>query len=429
MIRKLLSTAAIAAVFVAAPALAETIAVTGATIWTGTQDTPIANGVVIIVDDQIAAIGDSSLAIPRGATRIDASGNWVTPGMFAPFSRLGLVEVGAEASTNDISAAESPFSAALNAADAFNPSATNIPVTRIEGVTRMAVAPGTGNSLFGGQGFIADTTGSPDSILQERAFQYIILGETGAALSGGSRSASWARLEAALDDARSFTGRYITSPQGAALNRADAEAFVPAARGQQLILVNVHRASDIRRLLAYRARNKQLQIAIVGATEGWRVADELAASGIPVIIDPFDNLPSRFEQLAATSHNAERLIAAGVKTAFAHLDNDAHQTRLVLQSAGNAVANGVSQADAIRAVTSVPADIFGMKNLGRLETGAVADLVIWDGDPLEITSAPTTVIINGIEQPMESRQTKLRDRYLTLESDGGDLPLSYNKGE
>ena len=428
MIRKLLTSAAILSLMSGA-ALADTLAVSGGTIWTGTDDEPIANGIVIIVDNEIAAIGDDTLAIPDGATLIDADGRWITPGIFTPFTRVGLVEVGAEASTNDISAGESKYSTALNAADAFNPSATSIPVTRIEGVTRMAVAPGNGGSIFAGQGFIADTSGDSTSITQERAFQFITFGEGGAQQAGGSRAAAWVDFQAALDDARSFTARYITNPEGGALNRIDAQALAPAARGQQLILVSLHRASDIRRLISFADNNPTLDFAIIGATEGWLVADELAAADIPVIIDPLDNLPASFEQLAATQYNAERLISAGVTTAFTNLGDNGHQARLILQAAGNAVGNGVSQADAIRAVTSVPADIFGRSDLGRLESGALADLVIWDGDPLEITSAPTTVIIEGEIQPLESRQTKLRDRYLNLEGDGGDLPLAYRKEE
>lgn len=425
MIRKFLTGAALAALMTAAPALAETVAITGGTIWTGTDETPIANGVVILVDDQVAAIGGPALAVPANATRIDATGAWVTPGIFAPFSQTGLVEVSAEDSTNDVSAAETKFSAALNAADGFNPSATSVDVTRIEGVTRMAVAPGFSNALFAGQGFIADTSGGPGSITEERVFQLISLGEAGSGLSGGSRPAAWAKFRAALDDARSFTGRYITNSEGAALNRVDAEALAPAARGQQLILVNMHRASDIRRLIAFSEERPDMQFALVGATEGWRVANELARARIPVIIDPFDNLPASFESLAASAHNAERLIDAGVVTAFATLGDGSHQTRLVLQRAGNAVAHGVSQADALKAITSAPADIFGFDDLGRIETGAIADIVIWDGDPLEVTSAPTRIFIAGAEQSMESRQTKLRDRYLSLDDDG--LPLAYRK--
>lgn len=425
MICKYFSGVALAALTLAAPVFAETVAITGGTVWTGTQDAPIENGVVLIVDDKVVAVGNSRLSVPSNATVIDADGGWITPGIFVPFSRTGLVEVGAEATTNDTSAQEGKYSAALNAADSFNPSATTIDVTRIEGVTRIAVAPANGNSIFAGRGFVADTSGGADSITRESVFQLLSLGENGAGISGGSRSAAWATLRAAIDDAVNFTGRYITSPHGAALNRVDAEALAPAARGQQLLLVRMHRASDIRRLIEMQADYPALNVAIVGATEGWIVADELAEAGIPVIIDPFDNLPASFEQLGATSHNAERLIDAGVVTAFAHLGNDAHQSRLVLQSAGNAVANGVSRGDAMRSITTVPADIFGFSDLGRLSSGAIADIVVWDGDPLEITSAPTHVLIDGEEQSIESRQTLLRDRYLSLE--GGDLPLAYRK--
>ena len=425
MICKYLTGAAVAALTIAAPVFAETVAITGGTVWTGTQDAAIEDGVVLIVDDKIVAVGDSRLSVPSNATVIDADGGWITPGIFVPFARTGLVEVGAEATTNDTSADESKYSAALNAADSFNPSATAIDVTRIEGVTRLAVAPANGNSIFAGRGFVADTSGEADSITQENVFQLLSLGESGAGISGGSRSAAWATLRAAIDDSQNFTSRYITTPNGAALNRVDAEALAPAARGQQLLLVRIHRASDIRRLIGMLSDYPELDVAIVGATEGWIVAEELAEAGIPVIIDPFDNLPASFEQLGATSHNAERLIEAGVMTAFAHLGNDAHQSRLVLQSAGNAVANGVSRADAMRAITSIPADIFGQSDLGRLNSGAIADLVVWDGDPLEVTSAPTHVLIDGKQQSMESRQTLLRDRYLSLED--GDLPLAYRK--
>lgn len=428
MIGKLFSSIALAALITAAPAMAETYAITGGTVWTGTDDAPIADGVVIIIDDEVAGVGDNALAIPSGAIEIDASGSWVTPGIFSAFSRVGIVEVGAEDSTNDTSASESHYSAALNAADGFNPSATSIAVTRIEGVTRMAIMPGFGDSLFAGQGLVADTSGRSGSITKELSFQYISLGETGADRGGGSRPAAWVKFRAALDDAKNISSRYLTNPEGASLNRVDAQALAPAARGQQLILVNAHRASDIRRIIAFSQENTSLNFAIVGATEGWIVADELAAADIPVIIDPFNNLPGSFEQLGSTSRNAERLIAAGVTTAFAPVNDASHQTRLILQSAGNAVANGVSQADAIKAITSIPAEIFGLDTLGRLESGAKADLVIWDGDPLEITSAPSMIFINGDEQSMQSRQTKLRDRYLVLEDETTDLPHAYVKG-
>lgn len=144
------------------------------------------------------------------------------------------------------------------------------------------------------------------------------------------------------------------------------------------------------------------------------MAPELARSGIPVIIDPLNNLPDRFERLSARLDNAALLHAAGVRFAIAPGPGsvDAHQARLVLQLAGNAVANGLPWDAAFAAVTRGPAEIFGVGNrIGRLERSYVADVVIWDGDPLEVQSAPTAVFIDGEEQPLVSRQTMLRDRY------------------
>ena len=174
-----------------------------------------------------------------------------------------------------------------------------------------------------------------------------------------------------------------------------------------------------------KVENPNLNLAIVGADEGWMVADELAEIGISVIVDPFSNLPASFAQLGATSRNAERLIEAGVPTAFAHLGNSGHQSRLVFQSAGNAMANGVSFDDAMAAMTTVPAAIFDLQGMGTIERGNVADLVVWDGDPLEVTSAPTSIFIDGVAQSLESRQTKLRDRYLNL--DESEKPLAYKR--
>jgi len=411
-----------ATLLVALSAAAQNVAIVNAKVWTGTDAGTLENANIYISNGEIAGIG-VNFAPPSGTQLIDAEGNWVTPGIFSPFSRTGIVEVGAEDSTNDTNAAGSAFSVALRAADGFNPASTPVAITRIEGVTRIAVAPSTGASLIAGQGFLADTSGEADSISQERAFVFIDLGEGGAGLAGGSRPAAWAALRGAFADARGYPARFMSHNEGDTLTRADAQAFGRAVRGQQLILIAAHRASDLRLVMDFKEENPNLNLAIVGASEGWIVADELAMAGIPVIVDPFQNLPASFSQLGATSKNAERLIAAGVPTAFAHLSSDSHQARLVLQSAGNAVANGVTFDDALAAITSIPASIFGVENYGTIERGNTADLVIWDGDPLEVSSAPTAVFIDGERQSLESRQTKLRDRYLDL--DESEKPLAY----
>lgn len=408
-----------------ASAAAQDLAITNAKVWTGTSAGTLENATVIITDGEISALGEN-LSAPRGGVPvIDAEGKWLTPGIIAPFTRVGIVEVGAEDSTNDTSAGGSPFSVALRASDGFNPAATPVAVTRIEGVTRIAVAPSNGSSMIAGQGFIADTSGSADSITQDRAFVYIDLGEGGAGLAGGSRPAAWAALRGAFADARGYPARFMAHNEGDTLTRNDAQAFGRAVRGQQLILISAHRASDLRKVIELKAENPNLDIAIVGADEGWMVADELADAGIPVIIDPFSNLPASFSQLGATSRNAERLMDAGVLTAFANLSDSGHQARLVLQSAGNAVANGVEFDDAMAAITTAPAAIFGLDTLGSIAPGSLGDLVLWDGDPLEVMSAPEAIIINGEVQSLESRQTKLRDRYLNL--DESEKPLAYKR--
>ncbi|RIJ15280.1 amidohydrolase [Henriciella mobilis] len=421
MIRRLLS-ACSAAAAIAFAANAQSVAITNANLWTG--DDMVAGSTIVIRDGRVTAVAPDA-SIPADMARIDAEDAWVTPGIFSAFSRVGVVEVGAEDSTNDTTAPLATFGPALQLSDAFNPSATTIPVTRIEGVTRIAVVPGFGANMFGGQGFVADTSGEADSITKAQAFSFINLGEGGAGLSGGSRASAWATLRAALSDARTYPARYIASDEGDVLGRLDAQEFSAAARGQQLLLISVDRASDIRKVIALKDEYRQLDVALVGASEGWLVANELGEAGIPVILNQYANLPGRFESLASTQKNAGRLLDAGVTVAFAYFDDDSHQTRLVLQSAGNAVANGVSHEDALRAITSAPASIFGLDDLGSLTPGSVGDLVIWDGDPLEVMSAPTHVFINGVEQSLESRQTKLRDRYLNL--DESERPLAYKR--
>ena len=422
MIRTLF--ASVAAIgLAAAPALAETIVLRGETVWTGTAQGTIQNGVVVIEDDRIVTVGGENTEVPDGATEISAA--WVTPGLIAAFSRTGLVEVSAEDSTNDTMAANSKFSTSLNAADGFNPDATAVDITRIEGFTRLVVAPNTGNTIFAGQGFVADTSGDLDADIDAQAFSFIKLGESGAGLAGGSRQSAMAMLRAALDDARTYPARYLTHNEGAALNRLDALSFSTAARGQQLMVIQASRASDLNAVMDLAEEYPNLDIIIVGADEAWRVADRLDIMDIPVIINAFSNLPSSFEQLAATSENAARLADAGVTFAIANIGDESHQARLAPQLAGNAVANGLSSDDALAALTTAPADIFGLTGFGRLAPGAHADVVAWDGDPLEVVSSPTAVIIAGEAQSLESRQTRLRDRYLSL--DESERPRAYSR--
>lgn len=405
--------ALIAGALVTTPAFAETVLIQDGRVVTNTSVGAIEDGDVLIVDGRIAAVG-ANLAPPRGARVVEARGRYVTPGAFAAMSEVGLSEISGSGAPNDADVSGERVSAAVDAGQAFNPNVTAIPVTRLEGVTRAAIAPSETAGLFGGRGALVSLGGAPDSVFRPRAFMVVELGETGADRVGGSRAAVWPLFESALRDAREFPDRYRSGQGGAVLNEIDAEALQPFARGQAFFLVHVESAADIRRVIAFQRRNPNLRFVIHGGAEAWQVADELARARIPVIIDPLANLPDRFERLSARLDNAALLHRAGVSFAIAPGPGsvDAHQARLALQLAGNAVANGLPWDVAFAAVSRAPADIFGVGDrLGRLQAGYLADVVIWDGDPLQVTSAPTAVFIEGVEQPLVSRQTRLRDRY------------------
>lgn len=397
------------------PALAEPpIAIVGATIHTMGAAGEIRNGAILIQDGTIRAVG-ASIAIPAGAIRIDGTGKIVTPGLFDSLSRIGLVEVNQVDATADAASEDDRITAALSVADALNPASSLIAINRIEGLTHALVAPEIGKSLIAGQAAVIQLAGA-DLVLRTPAAMFAVLGETGAEKSGGSRAGAILLLREALADARDWADHRADWEKGArrsyALSRLDLEALLPVARGEEPLIVLAHRASDLSAALRF-AKEEKVKLILAGADEGWQVAKEIAAAGVPVLLNPLDDLPASFEALGATLENAARLKAAGVRIAFATFD--AHNARNLRQAAGNAVANGLSWNDALAAMTIEPAKIWGLADrLGSLEPGKEANLVIWDGDPLEVTSFPERVILRGAEVPMRSRQLDLRDRYRTL---------------
>jgi imidazolonepropionase-like amidohydrolase len=173
----------------------------------------------------------------------------------------------------------------------------------------------------------------------------------------------------------------------------------------------VARAAEIRRAIAFAKRNGMKPV-IAGGAEAWVVADELARAKVPVLLDALENLPYTFDGIGARLDNAALLNRAGVRIAFTQF-NESHNARKVRQLAGNAVAHGLPKDAALAALTAQPAEIFGLSGeRGRIARGQVADLVLWSGDPLEVTSAADQVWIGGRAVEMRSRQTELRARYL-----------------
>ncbi|MGB7408754.1 MAG: amidohydrolase family protein [Pontixanthobacter sp.] len=461
MIRSILLTAtAVATLGMANPLAAQNVVITNATVATGDGSDPIENATVVIQDGRVVSAGTGGAA-PAGATIIDGAGKWVTPGLFAAATTLGLWDVGSVSESNDQAASGSPFSAALDVAPALNPASQHVAIARAGGITRASVYSRPSSSIFGGQGAMVDLGTDANMLMRPRAFQMVALGESGARLGGGSRTGAHALLRNALREAGQYgddsqlVGRAAARERDVSgddlpidprlldnatergsdtlLTRFDAAALVPVVRGQQPLYVLVERAADIQQVLALKSEFADLDLVLVGVSEGWLVANDIAAAGVPVIADALDDLPSSFEQLAATQSNVGRMIEAGVQVAIGGLDGGTDgQPRSATQFAGNLVAlgklpgaAGLSWGQAFATISSTPAAIAGYSGrLGVLMPGAAGDLVLWDGDPLELDAAPTRVFIDGVEQPLVNHQTRLRDRYRDL--DESDLPKAYD---
>ncbi len=406
-----------------APISAETIAIIGGTVHTGGAIGTLENATVLIDDGQIIRVG-TDLEIPEGATIIDAAGKIVTPGIMNAHSALGLVELGLEASTVD-RASESEIGPAMDVVPAININTTLIPVARIEGVTRALVAPSPSDNVFAGMGAIIHLGNGNDPVIQEKSAMFAVLGQAGSAVAGGSRSGAWVKLTRALEDTALYMRNRRAFEEGRQRQNetpwVHMNALEPVINRDTPLVVRVHRASDI--LQALKLRDQfGVDLILLGVTEGWMVADEIAAADVPVIINPMENLPRGFERLGARLENAALLAEAGVTlvlgASLGSEPSDPHNARLLLQAAGTAVAYGLKWETALAAITSTPARLFGIDNsYGTLEPGMDADVVVWDGDPLDVTSSPDVVIIRGEIIALVSRQTRLRDRYMDLSDD------------
>lgn len=420
-------------------------AITNATVAIGDGSAPIPGGSVLVRGGKIVAAG-TDIAIPPGVPVIDGTGKWVTPGLVIAMTDLGLLDVGDVDESNDSAAGTSRFNAALDVSVAIDPDAPAIAVSRASGITHAGVAPSAANAIFAGQGAVIDLAETGPAAPRPRAFQVVELGERGAELAGGSRVAAQALLRNALREARELDRKMASSKAMAAdprmaeaepgqasdglLTRFDAAALIPVVAGRQPLFVHVERAADIRAVLALKAEFPALRLVIVGAAEGWRVASELAAARVPVLASGLADLPDRFELLAATQSNVGRMTAAGVKVGLGGFF-DGDQPRHAAQFAGNLVglarvpgATGLTWGQALAAITSIPADILGESaSFGSLKAGLSGDLALWDGDPLEVSSAPVTIFIDGRQQSLVSHQTRLRTRYRRPHE--GALPKAY----
>ncbi|WP_338424543.1 amidohydrolase family protein [Sphingopyxis kveilinensis] len=416
MIRFLTACAALA---LSPPVAAETIAIVDARVMTMAGEGTLERATILIDDGRVAAIG-ADLAVPAAARVIDGRGGVVTPGFIQADSTLGAVEVSQVPASADRATHSVRISAGFDISLGLNPDSILLPVARLGGITHAVTTPlyddRAGRELqFAGQAAVIDLAQRPDMVTRPRAAMVLEMGESGAARAGGARGAAIAALRATLADVRHFAAHRAAYDRGdgrpQALSRIDLEALVPVAEGRVPLIVKVDRASDIREMIAL-AKDEKLRIILDGAEEGWRVADEISAANLPVILDPLANLPHSFAQLGATMENAARLHKAGVTIVIRTSAGAAHRARELRFGAGNAVAWGLPHSAAVAAITVNPARVFGVADrAGTIERGRAADLVLWSGDPLEPLSQPQLILVEGIEAPLTARPLELRDRY------------------
>lgn len=394
---------------------AESVAIIHATVHTATEQGVLTDATVVIEDGTIVAINPASLTAD---TVIDAKGAILTPGFIASMNDLGLVEIGAVASSLD--AYEKEADVVFDPSLAYNPKASTVPFARKGGITRNVVSSGGGEGIFAGQTFSVDLSGDWDSILAANTGLVVALGAT----EEGSRAAGMQQLIHKLEDAKK-----AQSQKSKAKKPADDDSEEPGREddiinavlaGEKPLIVDVDRASDILHLIKLK-QNLGLDLILINAADAVLVADQLAQANIPVVIDSMRNLPESFDSLHNSLNNAGKLAKAGVRVAIA-LPGDSHSIYALRYSAGNAVANGMDYNDAMAAVTSNVADIFHLDS-GRIAVGKPADIVLWSGDPFEFSSKVQKMWIAGEEQSTDSRQDKLRDRYLQKT----EMPEAYSR--
>ncbi len=389
---------------------AQDLLVKNASIHTVDENHALIEGDVLVTEGVIREIGHD-LSGPAGVPVINAAGRPLTPALFAGVTAMGLADVGAVASSVDSYLSElytGLMHPEFDVRTAYNPNSSVVPVARVEGFGFALLSARTGDRSFAGSGGIVRLDGGYDSHEGGRVV-FLDLTGTSAAFVGGSRAAHWMLLRQA------FAEMDRKNPQELKLITSAGQRALREAREDGVFVVRVHRASDILQLLQF-AAEEELRVVIQGGREAWMVAEQLAEAGVPVVINSLDNLPADFDSLGARLDNAALLHAAGVPVMFS--EDRATNARKARQLAGSAVAHGMPKQAALAAMTRIPADVFGASPR-VIEEGARADLVLWSGDPLEVTSFADQVVLGGVPDPMISRQTRLRDRYFVAPDELG----------
>jgi imidazolonepropionase-like amidohydrolase len=390
---------------------AEEVLITNANIYDGKSDDPFISN-IYIKNGKIKNISNNLFDVENV---IDASGMIVTPGFIATDTEIGIVEIGALSVTRDDR--PSMYNIGFSVFDAFNPNSTLIPWNRANGITSAITLPKYSSSPIGGLGSFFDLD---SNINISGTKDMVMVGRVGGS-SSGSRAETFALIEDLLDLAFSIEPRVVKSNaeiikfmsemplvSHLELQIRDIHALYKLANTDLPLIIESNRASDILKLIDL--KNKyNLNLVIMGAQEATLVIEQLKDSDIPLIVNPINNIPNSFDELASNINASARLEDAGITLMF-NAPRD-HNYHLIRQGAGVAVANGMSYSGAIKALSSNVSKTFKLRSKGLIEEGASADLMIWDADPLEPSSMPIKVFINGIDADLTTRSSRLRDRY------------------
>lgn len=397
--------AAILGAIGAASVGASPVAIVHAHAWTmvGTEPTPDAT--ILIDGSHIVSITPGGAA-PADARVIDAGGRTVTPGIVNAATQIGLAEVSTVPGTQDQSSTAPGIGAGFDVSRALNPNSTLLALARADGMTGGLSFPGqSGQAPFSGQAALIKLRDGPDILDTPRAALVVVIG--GARWKdAGSRAAQWQLLRNALDKARAAKAPPLVGSDDAAISAV--------VNGRMPIAIFTDRESDIRET-AKLADDYHIRIAIIGGAEAWRAADALATAHVAVVLDPEADMPTSFDELGNRLDAAALLNRAGVKVAFGiaggAIELSYNAGLEVREGAGLAVANGLPYVEGLKAITVNPRVLWGGGD-GTLAPGEPADLVIWDGDPLEPGTNALTVLIDGQTVSTANRQRALEERYL-----------------